>query len=90
MKKIKGFILLGMIALAMFALTGCGKTTVNLNKYITIECAGYDSLGTASFSFDYEAFEKDYSGKIKLSSKDSNEMKLLGLLSGGSSAELLL
>lgn len=90
MKKIKGLLVLGMIAVAMFALTGCGKTTVNLNKYITIECEGYDSLGTASFTFDYEAFKKDYSGKIKLSSKDSNEMKMLVLLSGESSEELLL
>ena len=90
MKKIKGLLLLGMIAVAMFALTGCGKTTVNLNKYITIRCEGYDSLGTASFTFDYEAFEKDYSGKIKLSSKDSNEMKMLVLMSGESSEELLL
>lgn len=79
-----------MIVVAMFALTGCGKTTVNLNQYITIVCEGYDSLGTASFIFDYEAFEKDYSGKIKLKSKNNDEMKMLSLLSGGSSAELLL
>lgn len=90
MKKIKGLLLLGMIAVAMFALTGCGKTTVNLNKYITIRCEGYDSLGTASFTFDYEAFQKDYSGKIKLNSKDNSEMKLLVLMSGESSEELLL
>lgn len=90
MKKIKGLLLLGIIAVALFALTGCGKTTVNLNKYITIECEGYDSLGTATFTFDYEAFEKDYSGKIKLNSKNSNEIKMLGLLSGGSNAELML
>ena len=90
MKKIKGLLLLGMMAVAMFALTGCGKTTVNLNTYITIRCEGYDSLGTASFTFDYEAFEKDYSGKIKLSTKDSNEMKMLVLMSGESSEELLL
>lgn len=90
MKKIKNLLLLGMIAVAAFMLIGCGKTTVNLNKYITIACEGYDSLGTATLTFDYEAFEKDYSGKIKLNSKDSNEMKLLGILSGGSSAELLL
>lgn len=90
MKKIKNLLFLGMIAVAAFTLIGCGKTTVNLNKYITIACEGYDSLGTVTLTFDYEAFEKDYSGKIKLNSKDSNEMKLLGLLSGGSSAELLL
>lgn len=81
---------MGMIVVAMFALTGCGKTTVNLNQYITIVCEGYDSLGTASFIFDYEAFEKDYSGKIKLNSKNNDEMKMLSLLSGDSSEELLL
>jgi len=35
--------LVGTILLAMFMFTGCGSTTVDLNKYMTIEVTGYDS-----------------------------------------------
>jgi hypothetical protein len=68
----------------MLALTGCGKTTVKLDKYVTITADGYDSMGTASYSFDYEAFKEDYSGKIK-TSKDVNS-----LYWGETTEELLL
>jgi hypothetical protein len=84
MKKIKGFLLLGITMVMMFALTGCGKTTVKLDKYVTITTDGYDSMGTASYSFDYEAFEEDYSGKIKISN-DTNT-----LFWRGTAEELLL
>lgn len=78
--------------ISLFALTGCGQTTVDLNQYITIETNGYDSIGTASVSFDYEAFNEDYSGKIKLktNSKEKEAQQLLELLSDGNSAQLLL
>lgn len=81
--------MLGVTAVMMFALTGCGKITVNLDKYVTITAEGYDSMGTASYDFDYDAFKKDYSGKIK-NSKKSNELSGLGLLSGETLEELLL
>lgn len=90
MKKIKTYLLAGAMAAAMLALTGCGKTTVNLNEYITIEADGYDSLGTASYTFDYDAFQKDYSKKIKLNSKNSSELSAYGLLAGETTPELLL
>jgi|BioPla2DNA2_1021312.scaffolds.fasta_scaffold04461_10 uncharacterized lipoprotein YehR (DUF1307 family) len=35
MKVLKGLLLFGITMVAVFALTGCGSTTVNLNKYIT-------------------------------------------------------
>ena len=89
MKRMKGLLMLGVTAVMMFALTGCGKTTVKLDKYVTITAEGYDSMGTASYDFDYDAFKKDYSGKIK-TSKNSNELSGWGLLSGETSDELLL
>jgi len=50
MKKIKFMFLVGTILLAMFMFTGCGSTTVDLNKYMTIEVTGYDSRGTAKYT----------------------------------------
>lgn len=89
MKKLKGLFMLGVTSVMMFALAGCGKTTVKLDKYVTIKAEGYDSMGTASYEFDYKAFEKDYSGKIKLS-KNSGELSGWGLLTGETTEELLL
>ena len=90
MKKMRGIMLLGIMFVTMFGLTGCGKTTVNLDKYITVNVEGYDSMGTASYEFDYDAFENDYSGKIKLNSKNDNEFSELGLLTGATIEELFL
>ena len=89
MKRFKGILAVGFAATMMFALTGCGKTTVNLDKYVTITTEGYDSMGVASYEFDSDAFEKDYSAKIK-PSKNNKEISGIELLSGENSAELLL
>ncbi|MCD8224439.1 MAG: hypothetical protein LUC99_06285 [Clostridiales bacterium] len=75
-----------VIAGGMLALTGCGSTKVDLNKYVSIEAKGYDTIGEATYSFDYEAFNDDYGKKIKNKSKDNSA----GLLSGRTSAELLI
>lgn len=90
MRKWKCLLLLGILLGAMTVLTGCGATTVNLNKYITIAASGYDSMGTASYTFDYDAFNNDYAEKIKLDSKNNSEISAMGLLSGETPAELLL
>ncbi len=71
--KMKTLLLMGVLGAAVFGLTGCGSTTVDLNEYITIEVSGYNSLGEAQVSFDYEAFEEDYGDKIK-AKIDENEM----------------
>lgn len=42
------------------------KTTIKLDKYVTVEFEGYDTLGKATARFDWEKFEKDYGKKIKL------------------------
>ena len=65
--------MLGIISAMIFALTGCGKTTINLNKYISISAEGYDSMGKAKYSFDSEALMRDYSGKISLTQEGKRE-----------------
>lgn len=39
--------------------------TLKLDKYVTVEFEGYDGLGKATATFDWEAFAKDYEGKLK-------------------------
>ena len=62
--------------------------TINLNKYITIEASGYDSVGTATATFDYDKFEKDYHGKIKLTKEAKKDAKELGELFGVKNASM--
>ena len=42
------------------------KTTINLNKYMTISYSGYETIGKASAAFDTEKFEADYKDKMQL------------------------
>lgn len=68
-----------------------GKTRVNLNKYVTISCYGYDTVGQASFEFDYDSFIQDYQGKIKYKNGGKAEgFDLSSLNSFVSPAEILL
>lgn len=89
MRGIKKVILGGLLGAIMFVLTGCG-TTVNLDKYVTIESSGYDSMGTATSTFDYDAFEEDFSGKIKLSKNAKNSEYAMELFGEEDAAELLI
>ena len=90
MKTLKRLILGGLIGTCMFVLTGCGTTTVNLNKYVTIESSGYDSMGTAMSTFDYDAFEDDFSGKIKLSKNAKSNELAMEFFEGDDPSELLI
>lgn len=76
-KKVIG-IAVGAVALVVVALIlfATKKTTVNLNKYITVSFSGYDTLGRASYDFDTVAFRKDYKDKIKIKAK-GKELKEL-------------
>lgn len=85
----KNFLLIIFTAITMFLISGCGKTTVNLDKYVTISAEGYDSKGTATYEFDYDEFEEDYAGKIKVASNNA-EIKQLGLSNGESIEKLLI
>jgi len=64
-KKMRTLLLTSIIGAAVFGLSGCGGTPGDLNDYINIEVSGYDSMGQANVSFDYDAFEEDYGDKIK-------------------------
>lgn len=83
-------VILAVAAMSFMAvsLTGCGKTKVDLNKYVTIKAQGYDTMGTASYEFDTQKFEKDYAKKIKLNKKKTNSEA--ALMFGESEEELLL
>lgn len=89
-KKINEGLVLGALLFMGVGFTGCGTTTVDLNKYISIEADGYDSMGTVSYVFDSESFENDYSGKIKLNSESNGNATGIGLLTGETSTELLI
>lgn len=67
--SISGAVVLLIIVIALVA---NHKTTIDLNEYITVEFSGYDSLGTASVTFDEIAFAADVKKKAKgLDSTDS-------------------
>lgn len=61
----KNQIHLVLLAISSVVLVGCGKTTVDLDEYLTIEVDGYDSMGEAKANFDIDALEDEYYGKIK-------------------------
>ena len=75
-------ILTAAFAVCLFA--GCGGTTVDMNKYMTISVEGADGYGKAVAKFDKKGFVRDYRGKIKV-----NASPQLGLTSDDA-AELLL
>ena len=49
--------------------------TINLNKYVKVNTQGYDGYGTASVELDTDKLEKDFAGKIKLTSDGKSEIK---------------
>lgn len=60
------------------------KTKINLDKYVTISFDGYDTKGTATYTFDSAKFEKAYGKKLKLNKKAAKKW----LKKNGSSDEL--
>lgn len=87
---IKKAILFGLLFFMSSVLSSCGTTKVALDKYIQITSEGYDSIGRVSYEFDYKSFQKDYSGKIKLRSKNSDELVATGLNEGKTIEQLLV
>ncbi|WP_026496586.1 YARHG domain-containing protein [Butyrivibrio sp. WCD3002] len=51
------------------------KTTINLNKYMTISYSGYETIGKASAVFDTDKFEADYKDKIKFTKAAKKEFE---------------
>ena len=73
---------IGMIAFAAaFALCIVGivlsvviKPTINLNKYLTAEYAGFDGYGTANVQIDMARFAEDYGKKLAGNNKKQDEI----------------
>ena len=59
-------------------LTGCGRTKVNVNDYLTVNYTGYDTVGTASSSFDIDRMIQENPSAFGLKG-DVSEMDLLGI-----------
>lgn len=48
--------------------------SVRLDKYVSVTFTGYDSTGSASYSFDTEAFCQDYAGKLQYKASDASPL----------------
>ena len=89
MKK-TNWILAAILTLGIFVLAGCGTTTVDLNKYVSIDVSGYNSLGEAYCYFDYDALNADLAGKIDLSKSGDTQLASRSFITGESPAEILM
>lgn len=65
-KKTTGIIAGAVVIIAAVSIfLATRPTTVKLDKYISVEYSGYNTVGNASTRFDADAFRHDYAGKIK-------------------------
>ena len=78
MTRYKVILATGTVMITMLALSGCGAKKISLNDYVTIEVNGYDSMGEATYSFDYESFYNDFSDKIKVAPKYKSDLENMG------------
>lgn len=62
------------LGILLFALTA--KPTVDLKKYLNVTYSGYNTVGTASTSFDYVSFREDFGDKLKVDNKLLNNNNL--------------
>lgn len=53
-----------VLAIVILVVVLTHKPTINLNKYVTVTFEGYDTVGTATVEFDYDALEADYGKKL--------------------------
>lgn len=72
-----GIILGAALSMGMI-FTGCGKTTINANDYLTINAEGFDTAGKASFYFDSEKLIDDNLKAFGL--EDGSDMEYLEAL----------
>lgn len=72
-----GIILGAAVSIGMI-FTGCGKTTINANDYLTISAEGFDSAGTASYRLDTEKLINDNLKAFGL--EDGSDMDYLEVL----------
>ncbi len=65
-------VLVVAIALTVFFTTRPMK--IDLNDYVKITYEGYDTAGTAEFTFDKDAFYDDFAGKLKYQGRHMDEV----------------
>lgn len=76
-----GVLALGMIiGLIIGLISVFYKPTINLNNYLTVSAEGYNTVGRAVATFDYEKFESDYGKKL---SKSGSSSTFLSMCVGG-------
>ncbi|MGN1165952.1 MAG: zinc-ribbon domain-containing protein [Lachnospiraceae bacterium] len=64
----------GLIALIVIICLAVNiRSTINLNKYITVEATGYDGYGRADVEIDWDAIEEKYGDKISFTNKAVEE-----------------
>lgn len=65
--KMIGIIGAALAAFLLVIIVVCThKPTINLNKYVTVEFEGYETLGKATATVDWNAIEEKYGKKIKV------------------------
>ncbi|MBP0957326.1 MAG: hypothetical protein J5997_08160 [Oscillospiraceae bacterium] len=83
-----GIILGAALSMGMI-FTGCGKTTINANDYLTINAEGFDTAGKASFYFDSEKLIDDNLKAFGLeNSSDMEYLEALGRIELGLDGKL--
>ena len=64
-RKIIGVVAALIVFIAVVAIyIAAQPPTVKLDDYVSVEFSGYNTVGTATYQFDEEAFYQDYAGKI--------------------------
>lgn len=66
-------LILALLALAVM-LTACGRKTIVVNDYLSLELSGFDQLGIGKGRLDWEQMVKDNMDVFGLKSTDDPEM----------------
>ena len=78
MKNRKQMIKMIAVIPAALILTGCGRTAIDVNDYVDIECEGADTKGTATCTVDFARMVED---NLELFGLDeANEVKQNGIV----------
>lgn len=88
-KKTIGIAAGAILLVLLFVLFIKGNKKINLNDYATITISGYDTVATATMTFDYDKFDEDYGDKIKIKGDGENN-ELAEALFGSMSGRMLL
>lgn len=70
-KKFPIFLVIGIVVAILAVIGGIlvfrmtRKTTIDMDKYMTIEVKGYDGYGEAEAVIDWKAIEEDYGSKLR-------------------------